>query len=155
METLLLTGKTLNVIKTLGLDVIIHTIQSTTSIIGSSISYITSIECSSIDSIKTKLQKIDIEKATTIIHLFINELNSKKDIKDFVKISIISINEILQQIESDLNSIKKDIEYHITKYFSSWRSINCDIKLNNIEVNSNILEKRFELLIKLLSVNTI
>ena len=155
MESIILTGKTFSVIRTLGIDVIIHTLQTTTNIIGSSISYITSIECISIATIKNKLSEIDIEKTINIIHLFIMELSNKTDIKESVKVSIISINEILQKIELELKDIKTEIEYHMSKYFSSWRSINCDNKLNNIAINTNILEKRFKLLIKLLSVYTI
>ncbi len=72
-----------------------------------------------------------------------------KDVKESTKLSILSINEILQKIQDELNDVKNDIEYHMSKYFYSWRSINCDDKLNNISNHSIILEKRFEMLIKL------
>ena len=155
MESLILTGKTISVIRTIGLDVAIHTLQKTTSIIGSSISFIRDIECSSIDSIKNRLHTLDIEKTINIIHHFITELNMTKDVKESTKLSILSINEILQKIQDELNDVKNDIEYHMLKYFYSWRSINCDDKLNNISNHSIILEKRFEMLIKLLSVYTL
>lgn len=152
MESLLLTGKTIGVIRTLGVDVIFHTLQTTSSIIGSSISYISAIECSSIDSIKNKLQDLDIEKTINIIHHFILELKTNNNIKESIKLSIISITEILQKIQIEFEDIKKDIEYHMSKYFYTWRSINCDDKLHNISNHVIILDKRFEILIKLLSV---
>ena len=106
MESILLTGKTLSIIRTLGVDGIIATLHKTTSIIGSSITYISSIECSSIDSIKSRLLNLDIEKTINIIHHFITELESNKNIKESTKLSLYQLMKYYKT-SNELEDLKK------------------------------------------------
>ena len=157
MQSLLLTGKTLNVIHSIGSDVVLQTVKTTSSIIIHTIKHITSIESDNILDIKYKLKNIDIEYKINVINSFIIELNTEsvKLSKESVKLSILSINNILLDIKNELHNLKGEIDYHLSKYFNSWRYINCDDKINIIIQHNNILDKRFDLLIKLLSVYNI
>ena len=157
MQSLLLTGKTLNVIHSIGSDVILQTVKTTSSVIIHTVKHITSIESDSILDIKYKLNNIDIENKINVINSFIVELNTEsiKLSKESIKLSIIAINNILLDIKNELHSLKNEIDYHLSKYFNTWRYINCDDKINIIIQHNNILDKRFDLLIKLLSVYNI
>ena len=47
---------------------------------------------------------------------------------------------------------KKKIQEHSEKYFNGWRSIDFDVEIGEIRKKSDLLEKRFEMLLNLLKV---
>ena len=84
------------------------------------------------------------------MHSLIKELNETK-LKEFHKIAIKSLDKLIKEIDQEIINLNKNISYHKTKYFNSWRSIN----VTNIEIikNKNILlNKKFDDLINLLTV---
>lgn len=152
MQSIILGSKALALVSGASYDILIQTIRGTSGTIIQTIKYITS-NSNNIDLsiLIRELQIFDLENKINIINQFIEEIENRKNIKESIKYSILSVHEILEKIKEELDLIKKDIEYHMTKYLNSWRSLNCDDKIVNIKLHNEILDKRFDLLIKLLT----
>ena len=88
-----------------------------------------------------------------IVGALLIELKDIKNLKESKKISLSSVGEIINKIYEELELINNSINYYKTIYFQSWRSIGCEQNIVKIEKFSKIFDKRFELLIKILSVN--
>lgn len=87
-------------------------------------------------------EKIDLEKTTFEI------INADYNAIDPIEICLRSINSAINEIHLNLNDINKKIELHHQKWFNSWRTLNIKPKLDALEINCNILDKRFDELIK-------
>lgn len=152
MQSLIIGTKALSVISGLSSELLIQTIKTTSTGIINTISYISTYNKVDLTYIKKDLDEFDLENKITIINKFIEEIENKKNIKESIKYSIISLHDVLEKINNEINKIKEDIEYHQTKYLNSWRSLDCSNKLEIIEKNNKLLDNRFEMLVKLLSV---
>ena len=152
MQSLIIGTKALSVISGLSSELLIQTIKTTSTGIINTISYISTYNKVDLTYIKKDLDEFDLENKITIINKFIEEIENKKNIKESIKYSIISLHDVLEKINNEINKIKEDIEYHQTKYFNSWRSLDCSDKLEIIQKNNKLLDNRFEMLVKLLSV---
>ena len=95
---------------------------------------------------------MDLNSKLEIIHSLIKELNEEK-LKEFQKISLKSIEILIDEINKELIDINQKINYHNSKYFSSWRSINLDNNINQLNDHNILLDKRLDNLIKLLNLN--
>ena len=151
MNSLILGTKALTMVSGLSTELLIQTIKTTSTGIIDTIKFISSYNNIDLSLLQKDLENIDLENKISIINKFIEEIEERKNIKESIKISIQSVHVILEKINKELESIKEDIEYHHTKYFNSWRSIYCDDKIINIKSHNELLEKRFDLLMKLLS----
>tara|TARA_B100000963_G_scaffold303858_1_gene277460 strand:+ start:1393 stop:1860 length:468 start_codon:yes stop_codon:yes gene_type:complete len=151
MNTIITGTKALTLVSGLSTDLLVQTIKTTSSGIISTIKFISTYNTIDISILKKDLETIDLENKINIINKFIEEIESIKNIKESIKSSIKSVHDILEKINNELELIKEDIKYHQTKYFNSWRSIYCDEKIENIKCHNIILDKRFDLLMKLLS----
>ena len=104
---------------------------------------------------KKLLSDLDINAKLEIIHEFINELNENEEhkINNFNK-SIDKILtflcDILKNIETEIENIKKEIISHKKKWFHKLRPYNYNTMIENLIKHLNILDMRFNLLIKLL-----
>lgn len=84
--------------------------------------------------------------------------NSKKseqyqnNIIDPLQISLIYLSRIIRDIHNDLIIINKQIEYHSSKWFNSWRTLNIKKYLDELETHNTILINRFNDFIKISSV---
>ena len=151
MNSILLGTKALTMVSGLSTELLIQTVKTTSTGIISTIKYISSYNNVDLTLLQKDLENIDLENKINIINQFIEEIEGKKNVKESIKSSIQSVHDILEKINKELESIKEDIEYHQTKYFNSWRSIYCDDKIGNIKSHNEILDKRFDLLMKLLT----
>ena len=89
-----------------------------------------------------------------IIKALVDELNNNnKHVYKYVKISLDSLTEITEKIHIELNKIKEKNDYHNSLYFSSSRTLDCNYYLNNLKKYNILLDKRIDLLTKLLSIN--
>jgi len=152
METLILSTKTISIISAIGMNVIIKTLTSTTNSICTLITHLTSYDQPGIEKIIKCLKDIDLEFYITVISQLVNEY---KDIQvnSTIKKALLGVNDILEEINLELTIIKEAIEYHKTKYFSSWRKINCKCNINTIKKHKIILENRYKILVDLLKIN--
>ena len=56
------------------------------------------------------------------------------------------------KIREDLKKINQRIEKHKKKYFASWRSVNCSKELNDLVSHCDILDKRFNYLVRAIEI---
>ena len=69
-----------------------------------------------------------------------------------MEMSLASIHDMIIKIREDLKKINKRIEKHKKKYFASWRSVNCSKELSDLISHCDILDKRFNLLVKAMEI---
>jgi hypothetical protein len=98
---------------------------------------------------------IDIDIVVTIntLQLLINEiiLNNSSTLN----IALNNLNTIIIEIHDILKSIEEKNNNHKEKYFSWFRSLNFYKEIQLINKKNNILEKRLNLLIKILQINSL
>lgn len=100
---------------------------------------------------KLILDDLDINSSLDIIHQFILDL-SKKEINETVSKTLKYLEEILKLIETEIENINKEIIAHQSKWFSRFRTSQCDTMLKNLIKHKKILDSRFDLLIKLINL---
>ena len=128
-------------------SVITKSIKSTISNISTLLTH-TSIP--EIHNVKNEIEILDIKNKLEIMHSLIKELNDI-ELKEFHRIAIKSLNNLVNEIDQVLIKLNKIIFYNKKKYFYSWRSINItNIKI--IKDKTLLLNKKFDDLINLLSI---
>ena len=86
MEALLLGGKVVTLVGTVGTDILFSTAKTiTTSLIGG-IKYITALDQPGLQHVKKDIKRIDIESKILVLESFIEELKKKKKWKDVLKL---------------------------------------------------------------------
>lgn len=93
----------------------------------------------------TRLKLNDMEK--TIIFDIVESKNGVYD--DPIELCLNYVYETIQEIHNNLNAINKKVAYHNTKWFNTWRTLNIKPQLDILKTNSNLLESRFNDLIKI------
>jgi hypothetical protein len=151
LGTVLLGANAATVVNKLGTDVIITAVTTSTGAIGRVLGYITSMDHLGVEDIKKKLEDIDLEFFINVLDQLVKEQKDKKTVKS-VKIALIGMNKILEEIHKELNTIKESIEYHQSKYFPSWRSFNCGYNIDSIKKHKDLLYQRYEILTDLLTI---
>jgi hypothetical protein len=68
--------------------------------------------------------------------------------EDPIEICLIYLKETIQEIHNDLSNIDNKIMKHNTKWFKNWRTLNIQENLDNLKLNSKLLESRFDDLTK-------
>jgi|TARA_B110000261_G_C12963749_1_gene309662 hypothetical protein len=98
--------------------------------------------------VNTLLEDLDLNKKIEIVEsLFDN--NRFDPTKKTFNIALNNLHEISEKISSELEEIKKNIEYTKTLYFRSLRTHKYIKHLDNLKKHSKILDNRLELVIKL------
>lgn len=139
------------------------------------ISYVTVGTCSTVKTIYTHrnpnvtniLKELDIERRLKLVQSVINTMNfqsvnkiDKSQISQLIKntddincdpirLCLLYLCEIIQEIHNNLLEINKKVLYHQTKWFNSWRTLNVTNLLTNLRINSNLLNERFNDLTKI------
>ena len=153
---LVMGSKASAVVTTLGTDIAIKTLTSTTSSIGSVISYLTTNTKPGASDISSMLSSLDLEFTVTIIECVIKEyveVERKKELVPAIQKAIIGVNEILECINKELNAIKEAIEYHNSKYLKNWRSFSWNGNTDSIRKHNEILKNRYQMLLELLKIH--
>lgn len=151
LSTVVFSSKATNVVSTLGTDLVINTVTTTTSSICNMIKYLSTSNQPGINDIIFTLNRIDLEFTVGIIDQLVKE-QTGKDLNDSVKKALIGVNEILSLIHGELDSIKKAIEYHKSKYFSEWRSFSWEGNIDSLKQHNSILKNRYQMLLELLKI---
>lgn len=81
----------------------------------------------------------DLEK--TQIFEIIGDDDSEEDP---IELCIIYLHEIIQDIHNDLDRMNKKVEYHHTKWFSNWRTLNIKPMKDSLKLNSKLLNSRLD-----------
>ncbi|QKF94078.1 hypothetical protein QKU48_gp0620 [Fadolivirus algeromassiliense] len=139
------------VISSVGTNLIIGTITTTTSSIAGMIKYLASSNQPGISEIINMLSEIDLEFTINIIQQVVKEQNDKP-LNESVKHALLGVSEILEKINKELDSIKGAIEYHNTKYFNGWRSFSWNGNMLILKNHNEILKHRYNLLFELLKI---
>ena len=101
---------------------------------------------------KQLLDDLDITIKLDIIHTFILDIHSDNRFNETVTKTFKYLEEILKIIEQEIENISSELINHNQKWFSRLRFSNCPIMLDKLIKHINILDNRFELLIKLIKI---
>lgn len=63
-----------------------------------------------------------------------------------------NLHDMIIRIREDLNQIRSKIEFHKSKYFNYWRSVDVKPQLVNLRLHSKLLDDRYDLLLKTMSI---
>lgn len=110
-----------------------------------------SIVSSGHNSIQKTLITLDLSAKLKVLDEILKENNDSK-YGGSVDYALINLNDIITKIHKELVEINKIIEYHETKYLSSWRSLGCDENIERLIIYKKILDERFELFIRTLNL---
>lgn len=92
-----------------------------------------------LDDITNILNPID----ETVTHVQTNITRS-------LTVSLNYLNKIITEIYTLINTVKDKIEYHKTKYFNYYRTLDITQDLNKLKQEHDILMSRFDLIIKII-----
>lgn len=131
-----------------GKEIAVQTISSTSSSI---ISTLKSISDNYDNETKELFIRLDIKFKLDIISKYIEciEFNKHLDNKS-IDLCIDYIKEILIMIEKEVNTLEKEIEVYKKRWIGNLSSSSFKTQFSNIESHVNILEQRFNTLIKIL-----
>jgi hypothetical protein len=151
VETVILSSKATNIVGSVGTNIIVGTITTTTSSIGRILSYLTTSSKPGLKDIVSLLGTIDLEFTIGIIDQVVREQNDKP-LHESIKKALLGVNEILNKIHKELETIQIAIDNHQQKYFSSWRSFEWDGNIENLKCHNDILKNRYDMLVNLLKI---
>lgn len=160
LGTAIIGGKAFSIMSTISTELIIRTITKSTVAIGNLLNYITinnqenqtnQTNQNYITKISNAIQNMDMVFTINIIEQVVKE-QENKTLPESIKKALIGVNDILETINKNLNCIKKSIEHHNTKYFSSWRSFECECDIDTIKNNNEILKQRYFILMELIKI---
>jgi succinate dehydrogenase/fumarate reductase flavoprotein subunit len=103
------------------------------------------------DKLIDEIDNRDIEASFGVIEELVNEINSKKLPTSIIR-ALENLERTLKKVHELLEKIHKKTINHTMKWFSSWRSLDISIETTDLIIQFNLLEKRFNLLHKVLMV---
>jgi|TARA_B100000963_G_scaffold361009_1_gene394344 hypothetical protein len=102
-------------------------------------------------SIDKVLCQLDIENKVKTIELLCNSLPSdlkKEGDESAINFCLENLHDMVIRIREDLKQLKAKIDYHKSKWFTSWRSLDARIELANLKLHTSLLEQRYDLFVK-------
>ncbi|AGF85553.1 hypothetical protein QJ854_gp229 [Moumouvirus goulette] len=90
----------------------------------------------------------DLDK-TRIFELV--KLNPDKDVDDPIELCLTYLRESVENIHLNLANINNKIEYHNTKWFNYWRTLNIKNYVEQLKMHTRLLNERLDRLIKISS----
>lgn len=151
MNTVMYGTKILSFVNTMSAGLIIKTLTVTTRSIYDMIRYISSSNEPKLQEVIGDIKQLDIEFSVSVIENFIKEYEHE-NLSDAIKRAMLGVNESLEVINEQLISIKELIHEHNSKYFSSWRSIDCSENMSKIKDAKHILNSRYKILMTLMMI---
>ncbi len=101
------------------------------------------------------LLELDLEVRLAVIGSLINHISDEHNKNESIKLCLKSVYDSITKISQEIHKIDEKIEEHKEKYFSNWRSVDFTNELQVIKFNSDILEKRFSLLVNIIKVESL
>ena len=96
------------------------------------------------------IKKIDIEEKINICKIFIETIHNKEPKLDS---KLLSLQDMIIEIEALLNVIKEKKKKHTQKYFKTFRSLNVSKEKKKLLMYDEILSRRLDFLIKIISIH--
>ena len=81
-----------------------------------------------------------------------SEKDGKKELKTPISICLKNVSEMVGLIKNELENIKEEIKDHEQKWLANWRTPPYEPHLRKLAKHKKILDKRMELLIKILQL---
>jgi hypothetical protein len=78
--------------------------------------------------------------------------NDKTLYNEALDLMIISVHDMIKNIQDDLHKIEDIVLQQNNKWFASWRSLPIDSVINDLKVHLSLLDNRYDLLIKTISI---
>lgn len=145
-------AKGASIISSVGTTMMINSLTSTINSICSIMGHITSYDLPYVHQINQQLVKMDLVYTVSVVEELVKERSKDKEITCSVKKALLGVHDILEKIHKELDEINKSIQYHSTKYFCNWRGFDSSCSINSLEKHKDILDKRYRILIDLLTV---
>jgi hypothetical protein len=95
------------------------------------------------------IKKIDIEEKVNICKIFIETIHNKNPTLDS---KLLSLKDIIIEVEALLKLIKEKKKKHKHKYFTSFRSLDVSKEKKKLLMYDEILNRRLDFLIKIISL---
>ena len=99
------------------------------------------------------IEKLDIKSKIKIIEKLIIEINQKKlHQTDTIHLALVDLHEIIEKINNELNEVNKKYKIYEQSWFKFLQTNPYSILIKSLTNHNNIMEKRLDLLLKLLTV---
>ena len=112
---------------------------------------ITSIYYYSAD-IEAIIRELDIKQRLETIEKVCTTLCEYDDKANIVESCLESIHDVILEIKGDLKNINAKLAKHKRKFFNSYRSVNVKKYLRSLKLHSDLLDRRYLLLINSMKV---
>lgn len=96
------------------------------------------------------IKELDIKEKIKICNIFIETIHDKHPELDS---KLLSLKDIIIEIEGLLDIIEKKKQKHNNKYFTYYRTLHLTKEKENLLIYDKIISKRLDYLIKILSLN--
>ncbi len=101
------------------------------------------------------LAELDIVADLRVIETLVRDVTiseQKENIEDAVDMALANVKEILLVIKDELQAINVELVNHQNRFFASFFDPNISLNLENMTKHKAILDKRLDLLIKILTL---
>jgi len=131
--------------------------QVFTNLIGDTSSKVVSVIESALQfqhtDIHEVLVELDLEVRLEVIGSLIKCITPEKH-NEAIGISLQSIHKSITKIQEIMEQVELKIKEHSEKYFNSYRTLDFDREIKDIQQKSSLLEKRFQLLVDLMKIES-
>jgi len=144
----------ITIVNTFGRGMIINSLSYSANSVLKSISYLTGFDQPRVKEVVSELCAIDLEYKITLTQKLIKELNMLDNgyESETIDYALEKLNEQVESISKDLDTIKSMIETHNKKYFQAWKTLNCASMISSIRKKKVILDDRYDELLELLKL---
>jgi len=99
------------------------------------------------------LEETDLYAKMNVIQKLLEHFPKELEKNDIIKTTLSNMHDIIISINNELQKIDNEINYHEKyRYFSKWRTPNYKHNLKQLKKYKNILDERFNTLIKLINI---
>lgn len=102
-------------------------------------------------------QPMDLTSKVRVVESIVREVDSEIDHEDLednepLRVSLLEVKEILENIHKDLENIKDGIEYHKTLWFHRFRSAGYKTTIHKLKLDKNALDSRLDNLVRVIAL---
>ena len=99
------------------------------------------------------LDELDLRSKIDIVSSLMSHIDNNDNMSDVLHKSLNYLHNIIDKINNEIKEICKGIEQHKLKYFYYLRTPEYSNKINNLIKHNDILNKRLDLLLKLINID--
>jgi ATP-dependent RNA circularization protein (DNA/RNA ligase family) len=98
------------------------------------------------------VEEYDLYHRLELIGSMMKEVQKKQNFvfQETIHLTVVKINEVLQDINQVIERIAKKITDHQEKYFHTWRTLNYDKEIKKLKQLITLLNQRYQLFLNLL-----